>query len=99
MNGTCRFVDVARYFDDDVQKRKVQALELTLEDGFRGIIFVTDKDDFSFIQRDGREMNVWRYELSADGKRISLHNRVHGSSSVGWPDPHHIIVEDWPLVK
>jgi hypothetical protein len=94
LKGTCRFVGEEREFADDSRHRKIRALEITFEDGFVGVIYVTKGEEFE-VNRFAR---AWHYEINQDGTRITLENFKHASSVDFLDSIHHEVIENWPLL-
>lgn len=93
---SCRFFNDEVHIDND--PRKVRLLEIKCHNGFVGRIFVTKELAFVLEYPENR-INVWHYDQSEDGKRITL--KAKGSDSVksivNGVDACHETVTDWPL--
>ena len=94
MKGTCSFIEEEREFADDPQHHKIRALEITFEDGFKGVIFVTKGEEFCY----GSHQFAWHYEVSSDGTKITLRNFHHPSSVDFLDGKHHETIIEWPLL-
>lgn len=95
LTGICRFIGQEREFADDPLHRKVRGLEITFEDGFVGCIYVTKGEEFEGWHE---RLNVWHYEISPDGTKITLKNFHHLSSVDMLDGLHHVHIERWPLL-
>lgn len=91
MTGTCRFLDEEGYYEGTLAR----ALEIKCEDGFTGVILVTRGEE---VLGTKPAHNIWHYEISPDGTKITLKNFKHSSSVDFLDGKHHITVENWPLL-
>lgn len=93
---SCRFLPKETGDHTDPQGRLLRHLEVTFHNGVKAVIPVS-------AWPSSEHDHFWHYEVSADGKRIRLHNQA-GASSVqvlGFEgeETAHETVDDWPLVE
>lgn len=79
----------------------VRGLEITCENGFQGLIYVTKESAFVVSGKNGVVLRAWHYELSDDQKHITLTGM--GNNSVAFdaviPESCHPTVTNWPLIE
>lgn len=71
----------------------VRGLEITCENGFVETIYVTKEPAFARL-----EFHSWHYELSPDGKFISLTGIINNSVNFG-DQICHVTITNWPLLE
>lgn len=98
---SCRFLSDGDYLGEDTLHRKLRLLMIKFHNGFKGTIYVTAEAPFSLTLGTGRVLNIWHYELSPDGKQITLtgvgNNSVQCLSSIDGHEFAHETVSGWPL--
>jgi len=96
---SCRFLSDG-YAVYGESGKKARLLEIAFHNGYKGCILVTEEPSGSFVTAEGRTINMWHFQVSADGKRITL--TAQPSSSVKFmgekgEELAHETVTDWPL--
>lgn len=91
-----------RFFSDKqiLYGHVVVGLEITCENGYQGMIYVTKEPAFEIPVKD-TILRAWHYELSDDGKFITLTGIGNNSIAFDKVEPNscHPTVTNWSLIQ
>lgn len=96
---SCRFLSDDYVIYGETGQR-ARLLEITFHNGKKFPILVTEDPSGSFKTAPGHTINIWHYQLSTDGKRITLTAKPSSSVKIlgeKGEELAHETITDWPL--